>query len=98
METVVIAGIAAIIGSVLTFFTNSRDSSTKANSTAVDALSTTIEQLRRQIDHLERQLHELDTRFTAVMVENENLVAELHSHRKILAGYRQGVVAGVTQI
>lgn len=84
METVVIAGIAAIIGSVLTFFTNHRDSSTKANSTAVEALSLTIEQLRRQIDHLETQLRNLDTRFTAIMQENENLVAELHKHRKLL--------------
>lgn len=87
MDTVVIAAIAAIIGSLLTFFTNSRDSSTKANSTAVEALSITIEQLRRQIDHLESQLHDLDTRFIAVMQENENLVAELHKHRKLLAGY-----------
>ena len=89
MVTVVTAGIAAVaavLGSLLTFFTNHRDSSTKANSTAVEALSITIEQLRRQIDHLESQLHDLDTRFIAVMRENENLVAELHMHRKLLAG------------
>ena len=89
MVTVVTAGIAAVaavLGSLLTFFTNHRDSSSKANSTAVEALSITIAQLRRQIDHLESQLHVLDTRFTAVMKENENLVAELHMHRKLLAG------------
>ena len=88
MDTVVIASIAAIIGAVLTFLTSHRDSSTKANSTAVDALSITIEQLRKQIDHLESKLHDLDARFSVVMEENENLVAELHSHRKLLAEYR----------
>ena len=96
MDTVVTAGVAAvaaILGSLLTFFTNHRDSSTKANSTAVEALSITIEQLRRQIDHLESQLRVLDTRFTSVMKENGNLVAELHRHRKLLAGY--GTMASV---
>ena len=87
MDTVVIASIAAIIGAVLTFLTSHRDSSTKANSIAVEALSTTIEQLRRQIAHLNNQLHDLDARFIKVMAENENLVAELHSHRKLLASY-----------
>jgi hypothetical protein len=42
---------------------------------------------------LENQLHDLDTRFIKVMAENENLVAELHSHRKLLASYGNAVTA-----
>jgi len=84
-DSVLITGVAALLGALLTFLTTNRDSISKANSTAVEALSSTIEQLRKQINHLEQQLHELDSRFSAVMDENEKLVGELHRHRMELS-------------
>ena len=88
IDSVLIAGVAAVLGAILTFLTTNRDSISKANSMAVEVLSSTIDQLRKQIGHLEQQLKELDGRFSVVMEENEKLVDELHRHRKELSCYQ----------